>query len=226
MRQYPNTDGKGITQRRIKPENLDEKLSKTNVKSRRSSRLSFNIESSCLVLTPKLMRQLISASSNLTPDALDNPVDEEPVKVHSIKPSSLLKYLFQDKLKNGLSENIKMLNELSLNKDIAEDENEKGEEEPSKSEVNLTIETAGTTINESKVENKSELNEQSSSKLDEFVNDISNLNLNSTESKTSEASQTEAESLASNEAINTQGKLIAKLLMFNFIAFNFFLYFF
>ena len=116
-----------------------ENLTRTTIKGRRSSRYSrlSDIESSCLILTPSLMRQLLSKASK-TENQSSNDMkiveeeDDEPIKVKTIKPSSLIKYLFSEKEKsyNIMNENGKLLEEKEniIHTDISNDnENDKKE---------------------------------------------------------------------------------------------------
>ena len=116
-----------------------ENLTRTTIKGRRSSRYSrlSDIESSCLILTPSLMRQLLSKASK-TENQSSNDMkiveeeDDGPIKVKTIKPSSLIKYLFSEKEKsyNIMNENGKLLEEKEniINTDISNDnENDKKE---------------------------------------------------------------------------------------------------
>lgn len=128
-KQYPKSEGAHLTSRRreepskvnaanrlFKNENDTNDLDlqtemKTTTKKfnkrRSTNRFSMSqIESSCLILTPKLMRQLMNSASKANDQQdeghlqdVDEEEEEEPIKVHSIKPSSLIKYLFSDKKK-------------------------------------------------------------------------------------------------------------------------------
>ena len=124
-----------------------ENLTRTTIKGRRSSRYSrlSDIESSCLILTPSLMRQLLSKASK-TENQSSNDMkiveeeDDEPIKVKTIKPSSLIKYLFSEKEKsyNIMNENGKLLEEKEniINTDISNDiEKTKKDTENDKKEV-------------------------------------------------------------------------------------------
>ncbi len=68
-------------------------------KKRRSRRSSdFGVkgldDEACLLITPSLMRRLICTARGTAAGVIRKGDNEEPVKVHSVKPSSLLKYLF------------------------------------------------------------------------------------------------------------------------------------
>lgn len=76
-----------------------------------SSRLSFlnDMESGCFLMTPKAIRQLINSANKIEEQVqedgeqkqkeneLKKQEEEEPIKVHAIKPTCLLKYLFPEK---------------------------------------------------------------------------------------------------------------------------------
>lgn len=68
-------------------------------KKRRSRRSSdFGVkgldDEACLLITPSLMRRLICTARGTASGVIKKGESEDPVKVHSVKPSSLLKYLF------------------------------------------------------------------------------------------------------------------------------------
>ncbi len=78
------------------------KSSKRRSSVRRSSGAFTGLDDeACLLITPSLMRRLICSASkfgNRTP--IKKSDNEEPVKVHSVKPSSLLNYLFKSSSSN------------------------------------------------------------------------------------------------------------------------------
>ena len=95
---------------------------KKSFKSRRSSRrYSFlnDMGSGCLLLTPKLMRQLLNSAARQNTHRKDNAISEstleegdeqlvEPdIEVKTIKPSSLLRMLFSDKDTQSVEEKSK-----------------------------------------------------------------------------------------------------------------------
>ncbi len=77
--------------------NIEKLKTKRRSSIRRSSAAFKGLdEEACLLITPSLMRRLICSASkfgNRTP--IKKSDNEEPVKVHSVKPSSLLNYLFK-----------------------------------------------------------------------------------------------------------------------------------
>ena len=76
---------------------INKNLNALKKKQRRSSRMSTDFkgldDEACLLITPSLMRKLICSGGRA--DELNN--SEESVKIHSVKPSSILKYLFKEK---------------------------------------------------------------------------------------------------------------------------------
>jgi hypothetical protein len=114
-----------------------ENLTRTTIKGRRSSRYSrlSDIESSCLILTPRLMRQILSKASKADNQSDEMKIveeeDDEPIKVKTIKPSSLIKYLFSEKEKsyNILNSNDKLFEENELKNQIISNENKNVEQE-------------------------------------------------------------------------------------------------
>lgn len=76
---------------------MNKNLAALKKKQRRSSRRSTDFkgldDEACLLITPSLMRKLICSGGRA--DELKK--DEDTVKVHSVKPSSILKYLFKER---------------------------------------------------------------------------------------------------------------------------------
>jgi len=84
---------------------LDEqKPSKRKSLMARSARLSSGLnEDTCVILTPKLMRQLIDSVTKaranraaLIENNVQEDEEEEEIKIQSVKPTSLLKYLLKE----------------------------------------------------------------------------------------------------------------------------------
>jgi len=175
LKQYPKSEGLHLTSRRReeattaanrllkneedanKPETQQIETKTTTMKKfnkrRSTNRFSMSqIESSCLILTPKLMRQLMNSASKTNDQPEEGQLqdvyeeeEEEPIKVHSIKPSSLIKYLFSDKKKPIKMDLSELAEEASKKLNLNESSQHQMVNE-SQSKPNETLESARTSL--------------------------------------------------------------------------------
>ena len=108
MRTYPATEGKvrAIPKQEAGSAAITDSAKRRSTRGRRSSHFGLgDMDQGCFLITPKVMRKLFATASNVGSIVeTDEAGSEEPIKVHTVKPSSLFKYLFSDAAKSAHSD--------------------------------------------------------------------------------------------------------------------------
>ena len=103
MRTYPATEGKIRTlPKQEGSAAISESIKRRSARGRRSSHFGMgDMDQGCFLITPKVMRKLFATASNVASIVETDEASDEPIKVHSVKPSSLFKFLFSDSAKES-----------------------------------------------------------------------------------------------------------------------------